>query len=97
MSDDARLPNGSESLGWAIRAQRLEKGLRQRDLAERAALDATWISRIETGKVDSPRYLTLRRIAEALDLTAEKLLAQAHEYESGVRTRPANRRARPER
>lgn len=94
MSGDARLPSGSESLGWAIRAVRLEKGLRQRDLAEAADIDATWISRLENGKVESPRYLTLRRISEALDLTPEQLLAQAQEYESGTRQRPANRRAR---
>lgn len=39
-------------------------------------IDATWISRLENGKVNSPRYLTLRGIAETLDLTPEQLLAQ---------------------
>ena len=55
-----------------LREWRERKALSQRDLARRAAVSQYSISKIETGQ-QKPRPSTLRRLAEALDLTPEAL------------------------
>jgi transcriptional regulator with XRE-family HTH domain len=76
-------------LGHAFRALRLQKRWRQADLAVRAHVSASAISRIERGRLGSVSIGTLRRLSEALDATLEirlrwngealdRLLDQAH-------------------
>lgn len=54
------------SLGEAIRRLRLEAGLSQEQLAERAGTDLTQVGGIERG-VRNPSYTTLLRLADALE------------------------------
>lgn len=53
-------------LAYEIRALREERGISQRELAERVGTTQSAIARLEAGNV-SPSLPTLDRIAEALD------------------------------
>ena len=63
------------SLGAQIRAQRERARLTQEGLAQRTGLDQAVISRIEGGKV-RPRIDTLRKFADALDVSVSELLSR---------------------
>lgn len=76
-------------VGHSFRALRLHKRLRQRDLAAKAGVSTSVISRIERGRLESIPLGTLRRVAQALDATLDlrlrwngealdRLLDQAH-------------------
>ena len=49
-----------------LKILRATKGLKQRELAKKAKVDRSYISQIETGKVN-PSLSILERIAKALD------------------------------
>lgn len=49
------------------------KGLKQCELARRAAVSESTISRIEAGLVKRPSFETVRRLAAALRVRPEKL------------------------
>ncbi len=51
------------------------RALSQRELAARARLSVTTVKRIETGQ-RKPMPKTVRKLAEALGVTPEKLLAE---------------------
>lgn len=66
------------ALGDAIRRLRLERGLSQEQLAERAGTDLTQIGGIERG-VRNPSYTTLVRLAAALETRVGELATLADE------------------
>jgi transcriptional regulator with XRE-family HTH domain len=70
-----------QALGLAIRQTRERAGLTQAQLADAANLNKTWISHIESGRVN-PAYGTLRRIATALDVDLSSLTAEAEAIET---------------
>lgn len=55
-------------LGGLVRAVRVRRGWRQRDLAAVARVSAATISRIEHGHLESISVATLRRVAAALEI-----------------------------
>jgi predicted ATPase/transcriptional regulator with XRE-family HTH domain len=57
--------------GSLLRSYRVEAGLSQGRLAEHAGLSERGISNLERGERRSPRFETVRMLADALDLTAE--------------------------
>ncbi len=59
-------------LGQRIRFERLKKGLSQEELAEKTDLSRRAISCIECG-VNDPKYTTLLKISEALDINISNL------------------------
>lgn len=65
---------GLETIGKNIRRFRLEKGLRQEDLAERAGLSDKYISMIERG-MKTPALETFIDIVNALGVSADMLLS----------------------
>jgi transcriptional regulator with XRE-family HTH domain len=67
---------GHAALGEAIRRLRLEAGLSQEQLAERAGTDLTQIGGIERG-VRNPSYTTLLRLAAALETSVGELTSLA--------------------
>jgi transcriptional regulator with XRE-family HTH domain len=75
------------ALGAAIRKVRQERGLTQRQLAAKADVEPTWISRLENGSAN-PSIATLRRIAKALKLPLPELIALSEETD---RPRKASR------
>ena len=60
------------AFGQSVRRQRDNKHLTQEKLAERASLDATYISGIERG-IRNPGIKNVVRIAKALALTTAEL------------------------
>src|ERR1700756_4371488 len=75
----ADLPGGqNQDLGVKLRHTRMTKGLRLRDLAEKAECSESMLSKIENDRA-VPSLKTLYRIAEALGLTVGQLFAQPAE------------------
>ena len=66
-------PNAAERIGKQIRAARQEAGLTQTQLAARAGITQTVLSRIESGK-GNPTLGLLEDVAAALDAKLEMLL-----------------------
>ena len=64
-------PVNDSALGAAIRAVRVRRGLRQRELAERAGLSRTTVSLVERGHWQHLSIDTVRRIAAALDVRVD--------------------------
>jgi transcriptional regulator with XRE-family HTH domain len=60
------------ALGQSVRRQRETKALTLENLAERAGLDATYISGIERG-LRNPGIKNVARLAKALGLTTSEL------------------------
>jgi len=67
----------SAAFGDHLRGLRKRAGLSQRELAQRAGIDFTYLSKIENGRVDPPGEATMRALARALGADAEDLLARA--------------------
>lgn len=63
-----------EQFGRNLRRLRKAAGLTQMELANRSDMDMAEISRLERG-ARSPRLDTMVRVAEALDLTIEDVVA----------------------
>jgi transcriptional regulator with XRE-family HTH domain len=72
------------ALGESIRRIRLEAGISQEQLAEKASTDLTQVGGIERG-VRNPSYTTLLRLAEALETSVGAIATLADELrESGA-------------
>lgn len=63
--------------GEYLRGLRKHAGLSQRELAQQARIDFTYLSKIENSRVDPPGEATMRALALALGVDAEALLARA--------------------
>jgi transcriptional regulator with XRE-family HTH domain len=62
------------SLAKRVRDYRFAKGWGPDELANRASISRTALYQIESGKTELPRAATLRRIAQALDVSMDVLL-----------------------
>ena len=60
-------------IGAQLREARERALLTQEELAARAGVQPFTVSRIETGKVE-PRFRTIRKLAEALDMDPRDLV-----------------------
>jgi transcriptional regulator with XRE-family HTH domain len=67
-------------LGKAIRTLRKEGQLSQEALGERAEIHPTWISHIESGRIN-PTWGNVRRIARGLKVPLPRLAQLAEDYE----------------
>ena len=68
-------------LGKAIRALRTEGQLSQEALGQRADIHPTWISHIESGRIN-PTWGNVRRIARGLKVELAQLAALAEDFEA---------------
>jgi transcriptional regulator with XRE-family HTH domain len=68
------------ALGESLRQLRLEAGLSQEQLAERAGTDLSQVGGIERG-LRNPSYTTLSRLATALDATVGAIASRADEIQ----------------
>jgi transcriptional regulator with XRE-family HTH domain len=64
------------ALGRTIREVRLSKGISQEKLALLSEVDRSYVGRVERGD-NNVAFLTLARLAAALDLTVSKLMQKA--------------------
>ena len=67
------------NLGKFIRAAREERGITQDELARLADIDPMSVWRIETGKVKTPGIDTITKVARALGVSIDSLLATKKE------------------
>jgi len=67
-------------LGKAIRAFRQDRKLSQETLGNEAGIHPTWISHIESGRIN-PTWGNVRRIANGLDVPLSDLAARAEQLE----------------
>jgi transcriptional regulator with XRE-family HTH domain len=70
-------------LGKAIRKLRQDAELSQETLGHRAEIHPTWISHIESGRIN-PTWGNVRRIAAGLKVPLEQLAALAEEFERSL-------------
>lgn len=75
-------------LGKAIRQLRMEFHLSQEALGLRSDIHPTWISHLESGRIN-PTWGNVRRIASGLDVTLPELAARAERLELKHGKRPS--------
>jgi transcriptional regulator with XRE-family HTH domain len=80
-------------LSKAIRQLRMEIHLSQEALGLRADIHPTWISHIESGRVN-PTWGNVRRIASGLQVTMPVLAALAEDLEAKHATAPQTENSR---
>lgn len=78
--------SGFETFGERIRALRLAKGLQQKELAARANIEVTYLSKIETGRLPPPSETVIRSLAQALDADPDELCLLAAKVPSDLQT-----------
>src|SRR5665647_506696 len=79
-------PTDAQHVGSRIRKLRQAKGISARDLADRASLTPSYISRIENGKV-SPTVATLGKVVQAMGETFASLFGNSQAEGPVVRAR----------
>jgi transcriptional regulator with XRE-family HTH domain len=65
------------SLGQAIRTIRLAAGLSQKEVAEAAGIDPSYLSMIESGRRKDPGTRIISRLAQVLEVSLDELAAAA--------------------
>jgi len=70
--------------GTVLREKRRVACLSQRQLAERAGLDFSYISKLENGRLAAPAADTVVRLAEILGCPSEELLSAAKKMPTGL-------------
>ena len=73
-----------QQLSDILRRRRLGAGMTVRDLAERAGLVPSTVSRLETGQIAEPRPTHLQKLAQALSIDVEELYAEAGYLQPGA-------------
>jgi HTH-type transcriptional regulator, competence development regulator len=74
----------AQSFGVALRMRRRDAGLTQRDLAERAGLDFTYISKLENDRLPPPAADTVVLLCRILGTPPEEMLALTGKIPSEV-------------
>lgn len=72
ISAKAKVKSHREYVGRQIAMKRAERGMTQEQLAEKSGLPQSHICRLETGK-HTPTSLTIKKIADALEVSPESL------------------------
>lgn len=67
------VPNYSVIFGEALKARRMALGISQEELAFRAGVDRTFVSRIERG-IRQPTITTIFLLSQALEISATDLV-----------------------
>lgn len=77
--------HGSAAFGSRLRALRKAAGKSQQDLARATRLAPTYLSKVETGALESPAEGTIARIAADLEIDPTELLVLAGKVPPDVR------------
>lgn len=72
------------AFGAMLRTLRQQVGLSQRELAQRANLDFSYISKVENGRLPPPAADTIVLLCSILGVPADDLLAATHKLPSDV-------------
>lgn len=60
--------------GEVVRQSRILRRMSQQRLAEAAGLSIGQVSRIESGKIDSPHFSTIEKLSKALGIREDDLI-----------------------
>jgi transcriptional regulator with XRE-family HTH domain len=94
-NDTSKHSDRAESLGATIRKLRKEQHLTQAQLAQEIGVDESYISKIETGRLNyTPSQETLRLLAQALKVDPLQLLALAEKTPDELRPAAESHTAR---
>lgn len=66
--------NQGENLGQKIQKLRKEKGLSQDELARKADIPYTTLTKIEIGVIKKPSVFAVAKIADALEMSLDELM-----------------------
>jgi transcriptional regulator with XRE-family HTH domain len=66
-----------DTFGPRLRELRKARGLTQKQLADAAGVDSTYLSKVEAGRMTAPKEATLRWIAEALNYSGDRLVLES--------------------
>jgi len=95
VSDITKHGDNTESLGETIRRLRKSHHLTQAQLAEEIGVDESYISKIETGRLNyTPSQETLRLLAQVLKADSLRLLALAEKTPDELKTVTESQTAR---
>jgi transcriptional regulator with XRE-family HTH domain len=72
------------SFGRLLRDSRRNAGITQRELAERAGVDFSYVSKLENDRLPAPAADTVVRFCEIIGVPAERLLALSRKIPSDV-------------
>ena len=72
------------SFGALLREHRRAAGITQRQLADRAGVDFSYISKIENDRISTPAADTVVKLCEILHVPADELLARGGKIPSDV-------------
>ena len=72
------------TFGERLRRLRRERRLTQVQLAKQLGTDASYVARLETGKIEDPGLGSLHRLADALDVPVSALVGGETTKASGV-------------
>ena len=83
------------NFGERLRELRKEKGLTLRELAEKAGIDFTYLSKIENGRIPyTPAADTIRQLADVLKVDSIELLTLADKLPKELEALRGNAQAR---
>ena len=72
------------AFGERVRELRKAQGMSQRELADRAGIDFTYLSKIENGRMEPPSEQVIRSVAEELYADADELIVLADKFPSDL-------------
>lgn len=64
----------ANTIGENIKRQRMKLGISQEELAKKAEVKYTTLTKIESGVIKNPSVLVISRIAKSLEINVEDLL-----------------------
>lgn len=73
------------TFGQTLKEIRRAKDVSQRELAEKVGVDFSYISKLENDRMPPPAAETIVKLAEALDVPAEVLLANSGKVSSELK------------
>lgn len=73
------------TFGQALKQLRRTKDVSQRELADQVGVDFTYISKIENDRMPPPAADTIEKICDALDSSADDLLAKTGKMPSSIK------------
>ncbi|MGO9015593.1 MAG: helix-turn-helix domain-containing protein [Dissulfurispiraceae bacterium] len=69
-----------KAIGYLVKKQREKKGFTQEGLARKAEITYSWLLKIENGATKDPGILRMKKIADALGLTLDKLIKDTETF-----------------
>jgi transcriptional regulator with XRE-family HTH domain len=66
-----------QTFGQTLKAIRREKGVSQRELADKVGIDFSYVSKVENDRMAPPAADTIQKICEVLKISTELLLSKS--------------------